>query len=210
MLILIPIAFAIQFPECSRYTSVKDIPCRAISSWNNSDNCLVNGTVLNSSSKDTVQVLSWENYTRNCFAWFNVSTIGVYTYTGVEDGIITVRGEEDQMILAITIFLILINGVLFLLPFYTDFTKNEAGNYMVKKLIWIASFLFLWFNTTMLRQLAYNWGLGIDNFLLVYWWFFTLGIWICIFVMTYVMVVGTSKLAKQASIKLRTTGENGY
>lgn len=83
-------------PECARFTTASNIPCRIISTYNNSGNCYVNGTVVNESSTEVLQNLTWENYTRNCFAWFNISTLGTYTYNGIETGIITI--EADSML----------------------------------------------------------------------------------------------------------------
>lgn len=203
ILVLIQIAAALPLKECGRFMQPKDIPCNIITSWKPSTGCNTKITIFNSSG-DIIQVGNFSLFTPKCNYTMNISTLGTFNYNStIQDGVWTTRGDDATMIFSITIFLLLINGVLFILPFKTKFTASEAGNYMVSRLMWMAALLVLWFNTTLFRQLALDWGLGIDNFLWVYWWVFTITVWIVIFSMCYIMVVGTRKLVAEAQMRKR-------
>lgn len=153
---------------------------------------------------------TWTIATPFCTATFNHTEIGtVYGNSTIEESYITVEGDDENMILAIALFLIGINIVVFALPFWVKFSQSKAADYVVKRMVWIGSLLLLWYNTTIFRQMASDWGLGIDNFLLGYWWIFTMAAFSMILVMTYVMVVGATKLMKEAKLKERM-GEDGY
>lgn len=118
--------------------------------------------------------------------------------------------KDDKMIIAITIFLMIINVGLFLAPVMVkDFTVSVIGNYIIRKSLVIVGLLFLWFNTTILRTLAIDYGLGIDNLLEVYWWIFTLVVFISIFVLIYIHVIGLLKLIKQVKTNQRMNAEYG-
>lgn len=112
-------------------------------------------------------------------------------------------GKDNKMIISITAFLILINIGLFILPFKWKFSKNVVTDFVMKRLTWIAALMLLWFNTTIFRQMSSNFGLNIDNFLIVYWWIFTIGVFFGIFVMCYLMVVGVMGLMKQIKMRKR-------
>lgn len=147
----------------------------------------------------------------------NLTKFGIYPYTincsnnKVCKGECRVEikqecGEEgkDNMILGISLFLLLFNIGLFVTPVIVkQFTKNPVSNYVIRRLMVMAGILVLWFNSLIFRQMASDYGLGIDNYLIAYWWFFTLGVFIIIFVMCYVMVLGALDLAKQAQLRRR-------
>lgn len=190
--------------ECGRFTMVKDIPCSIISTWKPSGACEDHNLSIYNQTGLNILNLSWGTYFPVCNATFNISEIGTYYYnSSIENGVITVNGEDESMILSITIFLLLINLVLFYLPFKVRFSSSEAGDYIVKRMVWIGAFLLLWFNSTLFRQLSVTWGLGIDSFMEVYWWLFTLGTFICVFLMCYYALVGGTKLMKEAQMRKR-------
>lgn len=122
--------------------------------------------------------------------------------------IVTEDGEEHKVYdplagFSIVLFLLLFNILLFVLPFMTKFTNNPASSYIIRHLIWIMGLFMLWFNMTLFRTIAIKSKLGIDNFLLAYWWMFTLAAYASIFIMIYVTLVGVVNLMKQARIKRR-------
>lgn len=206
-LLILPIAIALE--ECPRYASPQDIPCEVRSTWKPSTGCMGGLDYYNESGIEVFNT-SWTDLPPYCKANFNYTSIGtVCGNSTIDDSCITIQGENDNMILAISLFLILLNALIFALPFWVTFSKSEAANYVVRRMMWMAAILLLWFNTTLFRQLASDWGLGIDNFLLVYWWVFTLGAFATIFIMCYVMVVGAMKLMKESKLKERM-GEYEY
>lgn len=115
--------------------------------------------------------------------------------------------HDPQAGLSVILFLLAINIFAFILPFLVKFSENEPGNFMVRHLIWIGGFLLLWFNVTLIRTIAQKNNLGIDNFLAGYWWFFTLGTFVCVFAMCFVMVKGTVDLIRKIEMQKRT-GDN--
>jgi len=119
-----------------------------------------------------------------------------------KDGLIP-NEDKNNMIPSLILFLVLINLAFFILPFKVRFTKTEAGDYMVKRFMWVVAFLLLWFNTTLLKEMAIHYNLGVDNYLQLYWWFFTLGMFVAIFYISYVGLVGSIKLMKEAKMKQR-------
>lgn len=117
--------------------------------------------------------------------------------------------EKGKMETAIILVLVGINLFVFILPLIVSFSKNHVTNYVVRHLLWIASIFLLWFNMTIFRTMAINYGLGIDNFLEAYWWMFTLGAFAGIFLMVYVTAIGTIKLMKQINLRRRMGDEEG-
>lgn len=150
----------------------------------------------------------------------NLSAYGTYPYTincttgEVCQGDCQVElkadcGEKGKMETAIIWVLISINLFVFVLPFLVSFSSNQVANLVVRRLFWIAGIFILWFNMTIFRTMAVNYGLGIDNFLLAYWWIFTLGAFAGIFLMIYVTAIGAIKLMKQINLKRRLGDEEG-
>jgi len=205
LLLLIPIVIGLE--ECPRFAYPKDIPCVIKSTWD--ADCLGNFTFYNESGSLVYNTL-WENSKPYCQAVYNYSNIGTFCGNStIEDSCITIQGENDKMIMAITLFLLGINIFTFALPFWVNFSESEAANYVVKRMFWVGSLILLWFNTTLFRQLASDWGLGIDNFLIAYWWIFTFGIFASVLIICYIMVVGAMKLMKEAKLRERM-GEYDY
>lgn len=199
-LILVPVVLG---DECLREMTPNLIPCSIISSWRPNAGCTGNLQVYNSSNANIVN-FTWGEYAPVCNAIWNISQVGTYHYnSSIEDGVITINGEDESMILGVLIFLFIINLVLFILPFMTDFSNSKAGNYVVKKGFWISSIFVLWFNLTLIRQLADDWGLGIDIFLKTYWWIVTMIAWGCIFILVYVAAVGGIKLKDETKMRRR-------
>lgn len=208
-LIFLPIVLALE--ECPRYAFPKDIPCEIRSTWTPATGCYGNLSYYNETGNYTYFTL-WSNSSPYCVATFNYTALGtVCGNSTIEDSCITIQGDDEQMIIAITLFLLGINVLVFALPFWVKFSKSEAGDYVVRRMMWIGAILLLWFNTTLFRELASKWGLGIDNFLLGYWWIFTMAAFSTIFIMTYVAVVGAIKLTKEAQLKKRMGDDyDGY
>ena len=207
MLVLVVQVKALK--ECTRVNVVRDIPCNIITSHHPTGSCSdYNVTIFNQNNSEILTALLGE-YIPTCNLTFNYTKPQTYFWNStVESGIITVTGDEDGMILTLGIFLFLINLTIAYIPFKVkSFTENKAGDYVIKRMFWIAAMLFLWFNMTMFRQLSSDWGLGIDNFLEAYWWIFTLMAFSCVFIMSYVALVGALKLIKEERMK-RRLGDN--
>jgi len=205
MILLIPIVTALgqELPECQRKMQPKDIPCNIITSYTPSDGCNKNITIFNSSG-DIIQVGNYGVYTPTCNYTMNISDVGTYQYnSSIEDGVFTIEGDNDIMILVVFGILILFNLLLVYLPFKITFSKHKAANFVIRHFVWISAILFFWFNITMLRQVAQTWGLGIDSFLLTYWWIFTLLTFASVFIIVYVSFIGAMKIMKDVKLQQR-------
>ena len=201
VMLLIPLVYSI---ECQRITQVKDIPCDVITDWMPPLPCSNYNASIYNSSGDIVILKQYGDYIPYCNFTFNISKVGTYHYNStILDGIITVEGEDDNMISVVIFFLMVVNAVVAFLPFKVTFTESKAGDYMVKRMFWIAAILLLWFNMTLIRQLSSDWGLGIDAFLSTYWWIFTLLVFAAIFITAYVMTVGSLRLFHEAKRRKR-------
>lgn len=118
--------------------------------------------------------------------------------------------EKEGMTTGIILFLLALNVGIFVTPLLIkQFSKNEVTNYIVRRMLYMAGIIFLWFNLLILRVLAESFALGIDKLLEAYWWFFTLAMFIVIFASMYFMVIGAIQLSKQAVIKKRMGHEDG-
>lgn len=188
----------------------------------NCGDCLMNlynrdGTI-NTSNANMTEVTSL-TYIYNISR--NLSTYGIYPYTiNCTDGeycrgdcqveIKQECGEREGMTTGIVWFLLLLNLGVFSTPlFIKQFSQNEVANFIVRRTLYMTGIVILWFNTLIFRTLAQEFGLGIDNFLEAYWWFFTLAMFIVVFLSIYFMAIGAIRLAKQAQIELRMGKEDG-
>lgn len=208
MIILIPLAFATQ--ECKGLMQPSDtiFNCSITSLWNYTAPCSGhNATVYNLSGVNVVN-LTYANYGSNglCFTIWNISRIGSYIGR-VDNGdsfSITIEGDKQMMGFTVVLFLIIINIGVFLIPFLIrSFTDNKSTDYIIKHLFWMGGVLFLWFNMTILRQMAVDAGLGIDAQLQGYWWFFTLLAVCIIFAMVYVTAVGAVRMSQEIKMNER-------
>lgn len=203
------IPFLYGIPECQRTQLARDVPCNIISSWSPSEECSSYIIDFYNESGIIVQSQNWSDYTPLCNTTFNITTLGTYVYNStVEDGIITIEGEKDNMILSITLFLLLVNIAVFILPFKVDFHHSKAANYVIKRLIWIGGIFILWFNMTLFWSLSESNGLGIGTYMQTYWIIFTMACLFMTFVIVYVMLVGSLKLIKEVKMRERMGGND--
>ena len=170
-------------------------------------------------------------YSADNSTWFNVSIISQANRTALQAGLEqdtvysfqgrnqtsgwtntsqrTKEGLDSMMNLTVMLFLSMINLVVFILPFYIKIQGQNISEYILKRMVWIASVLLLWFNITILRQMASDKALGLDLQLEVYWWVLTWGAFICVFAMCYFMVAGSLKMMKEATMKKRMGYDEG-
>lgn len=206
VLILLIASTAVALEECKRITPSRDIPCRVTSTWNYTPPCTDHSAIVYNSTGGNIINYTFSSFgvSNLCNITFNISQTGSYSFTvsNGDSGNILVEDDEQVIGFGLILFLMAINIVVFLIPFMVKrFHVSEAGDYMVRKLFHIASIIFLWFNMTIFRSMAEDFNLGIDEFLLPLWWFFTLGMFAMVFVMTYIMVIGATKLMKEAKLK---------
>jgi len=206
ILFLIPIVSAI---ECQRVIEPKDIPCTIISSWKPSTGCIEKLSIF-SQSGDLLQNITWQTSIPFCNATFNITEQGTYIYnSSIEDGIIVVRSEDNMTSLGVIIFLILLNGVLFYLPFRVQFSQSKPTDYVMKNMMWVLGWVVLAFNTTILATLSENAGLGITHELFVFQWFFLKGIYILAIIIFLRTMLLVPKLLKEKRTEKRMGKDEG-
>lgn len=175
----------------------KDIPCNLISSWHPSGNCNDDKLIIYNQSNQNILNITWGEYSPVCNATFTLTPEGTYYLNStIENYILTIQNEDEMGSISITIFLMVINIVLFILPFMVRFAKNEIWQYVWKQLIWIMAFVFLWFNTNIMVTLADKQGLGITPQLKTIFLIFTIGMMAVIILMCYMMLVTPFKIHK--------------
>lgn len=214
MLSLILIGTSIALEECKPVAEPRDIPCRVTSTWNYTPPCSdYNITVWNQTG-DNVKNYTMGDFSTSglCNFTFDISNAGSYKHINPRNGDvgdILVEADDKVMAFGIIIFLMSLNIIVFILPFIVNkFSNSEAANYIIKRLIWLTSIILLWYNMTIFRTMASDFGLGIDNFLYGLWLFFTLGMFVVVFLMVYYTTVGAIKLAHEAKLK-RQMGYDG-
>ncbi len=185
-------------------------------------NCTI--TIYNGSGtlqipQSNMQLVTFYTYTYN--ASTSLNKYGVYPYAinctndKICQGVCQVDvkqecEEKEGMTTGIIIFLLTLNVGIFLAPvFLKHFSKNPVTDYIVKRMLFLAGMVFLWFNILILRVLAESFALGIDKLLEGIWIFFSLMMYIVIFASIYFMVIGAIQLSKQAVIKKRMGHEDG-
>lgn len=100
-------------------------------------------------------------------------------------------------------FLIILNGLLFLSPFFIRFAKKESINNIVKKSIWLLSLAFLAFVTTVVITMADTEGLGITQDLFMIHFIFVRGIYIGMILLFWNIMISTPKLWREEKRKAR-------
>ena len=87
-----------------------------------------------------------------------------YSYT---DRIPTDYKGQDGSIIALTLFLLLVNGILFYLSFKKRF-KDELVDFIVRRCLLIISIFLLMWNTTIIATMVSNSNLGVTKELFMY------------------------------------------
>lgn len=165
--------------------------------WSDDNATWKNTTYLSTDNQEALQ-FGLQQDTKYYFRCKNESTNWAYLQQRTLEGV-----DAAMSNFTIVAFLAGINLIAFFLPFKTNFSKSQAANYVIKRLVWISAMALLWFNMTIIRTIASNKELGLDNFLLAIWWVLTLGMFIGIFLMVYFMVVGATKLIKESQMRKR-------
>lgn len=195
--------------ECKPIMQPSDINpnCQVTSTWNYTSCTGSQAKVFNESGTN-VRNFTYSNYgtTGLCYFLWNITTIGSYNFIvgNGDTGNILIEGDKKMMNFTVIIFLMVFNIGVFLLPLIIrEYTHRKSTDYIIRHLMWMGGIVFLWFNMTILRQMASDAGLGIDAQLAGYWWFFSL-LMVCVLAgMVYVTTVGAVKLSQEANMQER-------
>ena len=200
LIFLIPIATAVN--ECQRTQQIKDIPCYVISTWN-PGNCTDYNAIIYKNGSEVLNY-TWQDLTPISYYQFNIKEKGTYYYnSSLEDGVIVVASDDDMVGLGVILFLLLLNIILFALPFYMRFTNDEVTNLIIKRSVWLVGLAVLAFVTTIIITLADNQGLGITKELFMFHWIFVNGIYIGMILLFFSFFVSVPKLWSEKKKKER-------
>ena len=203
---MIPIALG---TECQRVMPPKDIPCSIISSWKPVSGCIGNMSVY-SDNGELQQTMEWTDSIPFCNITFNITTTGTYIYNStIENGIIAVQAEDNMTSLGVILFLMLLNGAVFYIPFKVQFSQNQPTDYVMKNITWVLGWGLLTFNTTILATLADNAGLGITHELFVFQWFFLKGIYVLMLIIVLKTMLLVPKLLREQKDAKRMGKDEG-
>lgn len=203
---MIPIVYSM---ECMRITEPKDIPCIIYSTWKPTTGC--SGDIEIFSENGTlVETTTWQDSIPYCNATFNITEEGTYAYNStIEDGIVVVESEDNMTSLGIIIFLLILNGALFYIPFKIQFSKSKPTDYTIKNIVWVLGWVILTFNVTIFATLSDNAGLGITHELLVFQWIFLRAIYILMIFIFLKTMATVPKLLKEQRIAKRMGKDEG-
>lgn len=206
VLVLIPLAYAMD--ECAPSVTLGDIPCQITSNWNYTAPCSQwNATVYNLTG-DNVVNYTFASYGISglCYTNWTYTTLG--SYTGVVNNgdtfNISIVGDKKMIGFGVLIFMIMFTLGFFIIPFAVrSFTNNAPTDYILKHLIFAGGILFLWLDVTILRTMAINAGVGVDDLLQGVWWFTTLLVVIIITTMVFTTTIGLMNMLKEANMRKR-------
>jgi len=207
ILIILLIPLVVSYEECKRITPSKDIPCRVTTTWTPPNSCSTYEVTIFNQSGNNISTLSLGNYgdTSYCIFNFSFTEEGDYHYnrTTADTGNILLQEADNMTSLSVTLFILLINIAIFLLPIFVKFTENPVLNNAMKKMVYILGLVFLAFNTTIIVSLAENAGLGVSTELFRYQFFFLWGIYISLIFLFFNLVVTTVQMWRVEKTKKR-------
>lgn len=109
--------------------------------------------------------------------------------------------------LAITIFVLVVTGVLFLLPFLKEtFHQNKITNLILKRCCLAIAIYLMMLNSAMMQTIAVKGGLDLTNELFRYTWLFGWGGYIFLFVLGWTTFFSVLKLWKYERENTRMGG----
>ena len=213
ILFLLFLSFSYAIEECKGTVTIKEIPCILLLPLNTSNtNCSTIEVSLYNESNNLFNETLSEYNEFNCNGTFNVSTYGTYTfmYSNGDSGSITVIKEADEMVsLSITLFIMLINIAIFILPFFIKL-ENLVWQNIIRKIFWIGGLAFLVLNISIIAYLADFAGYDLNGELFnVYMFIFSWAIYVSILLLSIEMILSSLKLNReQKESKRRGTDEN--
>lgn len=203
MVMLLVIISVTAIEECQRHQLPKDLPCMIYSTWKPIDCAAYNITVYNSTD-EVIQIRPWGNLTTICNTTFNLTQGGIYFYnSSIESGIIEIEAEDNMTSLAITIFLLLFNIGIFILPAFFRFSSSEMWHKIIAKCIYIFGMALIVFNLNVFVKLADNAGLGINDQLFLYQRYIMWGLYVAMIFLFYNMITSALSMWKLEKKKKR-------
>lgn len=109
---------------------------------------------------------------------------------------IIVGGTDNMGSLAITIFILLITGTIFYLPFVKKFSDNPLTNLIISRSLWVCGIFLMIFNTAIMATIADVSGLGINQELFTYMWFFEQIGYVSLVILIFISLVDITKTWK--------------
>jgi len=143
LLLLIPLVFAMELPECKRTETNDNIPCVIPSSYRPSDGCLKEIDIY-SGNGTLVQNSTYSDYIPNCkFVW-NITTIDTYQYNStIDTGVITVTKKDNMLAIIIAQIFIISFFTLIGFPHKLGFVKFFLWSMAMAELIMTIWFVYM-------------------------------------------------------------------
>ena len=162
----------------------------------------VNDYFLFNLSNTTINKTGFYGFTMHC----NTSSLGGYLtsyFEATSDGLDPERGWNESTALAVILFVLLINIGVFLLGFRVDFIKASVGNLIIKRCFILLGVYLMMMNSAIMFNLANLAGLGINDFMIRYIWFFGWGGYLMMAYVALKTLVDALNMAKDVSTQQR-------
>jgi len=174
VLLIIPLVTALH--ECKPVMTPQETPCLITSTWSYT-NCT--NTTMNVYNKTGMWII---NYTFTdfgnstlCNTTWNINTIGSYNniITNGDSGEITIEAVDMGGSTSITIFVLLVAGIIFLLPLIMNlikqtFTKNIIIDLITRRCCYVLGAYLMVLNSSIMATIAENAGLNLTSEMFFY------------------------------------------
>lgn len=167
LIIVLPLVSAID--ECQQKQLVKNTPCNIITSWNYPNQCNTYTIVYYQENGSLTGSATLGNYaeTSFCNVTFNFTQPGLYTYniSSGDTGSLTVaKSEEEMASLSILLFVMIITGIFFLIPFLNmRYNKNLAVDKLLRGLSLTMGVFLLMLDSSIVATIASNAGIDVTT-----------------------------------------------
>ena len=159
-----------------------------------------NITSLDANAKEGYQIALTQN---TAYSIRGKNDNGTYVDEWIYTSQKTKRGLPPMVGDGIIWFLIILNGLLFISPFFIRFNEKESINNIIKKGMWVVSLALLAYVTTIITTMADTQGLGITKDLLAIQWIFVKGIYIGMLLLVANIMLSTPKIWKEERMRKR-------
>lgn len=150
------------------------------------------------------------------YTFCQTSQLGQYIVNGIGDvdGTDTVfaydfdvthsgyKNQDDSASMVVTLFVLLINGLVFIVPFIVRFTNSDFSNNIIKKSLWLFGLALLSLNTNIIAAIADFAGLNITNSLFnIYLFIFNWGLYFGMIFIIINTIYSSLKIIKENNTK---------
>jgi len=152
---------------CQTPTQQKDIPCTIQSTWEYPE-CNITQAKIYDSNGTQALIVNFTDFgaSRRCNFTWNISTVGSYFWNvsiGDSGHLIIEQGDDEMASLGITIFILLIAGVVFFFAFKREVHPNKYANLIIKRSLLVLGIYLMILNSAIMATIAEAAGLELTK-----------------------------------------------